>query len=149
MKNKLWKKLSSPTSKRVIIVFTLVAIPLSLLWGIGSNDKFPSLWGLVSVCFGLFLASCFLAATLRTEEDLDLDQVSEWKVKWAGSPAFSLILAIIIFLASYSLQSTSESHWITLIPIILGSGVFYWQERIVMKTINAKESPLSLRSLRE
>lgn len=149
MKNKLWEKLSSPISKRVVIVFTLVAIPLVLFREIGGNDKFPSLWGLVSVSFGLFLASGFLAATLRAREELNLGKGSEWKVKLAGSPVFSLILAILIFLASYVLQSTSESRWITLIPILLGSVVFHWQERVIMRTINVKESPLSLRTLRE
>lgn len=149
MKNKLWEKLSSPISKRVIIVFTLVVIPLLLFEEIGGNDKFTSLWRLVSISFGVFLASGFLAATLRANEGLDLDKVSDWKVKWAGSPVFSLILAILIFLASYALQSKSENRWITLIPILLGSAACYWQERTIMKAINVKESPLSLRSLRE
>ena len=149
MKNKLSEKLSGPISKRAIIVFMLVVIPLLLFEEIGGNNKFPSLWGLVSISFGLFLASSFLEATLRVKKDLDLGKVSDWKVKWAGSPAFSLILAILIFLASYALQSASENRWITLIPIILGSAIFYWQERIIMKAINVKESPLSLRTLRQ
>jgi hypothetical protein len=142
----MWENLSSTISKRVIIVFSLVAIPLSLFYGM-RGDNPPSWWALLCICTDLFLSSIFLTASLRAKKDLDLSKIAAWKVNLLGSPKFSIILAFVTLLISYALQIAMRNFWITMIRIVLAAVVYSWQERIIMKVLNAKESPLSLLNL--